>query len=699
MTPDNPQAEPAYQEKDSFRFLVENVQDYAILTLDPQGQVATWNVGAERIFGYPENEILGKDFGTFFTPEDIAAERPRKELEQAAADGRAMDEAWHVRKDGTRFWASGVTHPLRNHSLVGFVKIVRDLTERKQAEDRLREEQQIAETLNRIGGVLAAELDLQKLLQTVTDEATKLTRAQYGAFFYNQVNQDGESYTLFTLSGAPRDALEHFPMPRNTALFGPTFRGEGVLRFADVTTDPRYGRNAPHAGMPDGHLPVRSYLAVPVSRSAEVLGGIFFGHPEVGVFTERDERIVAGIASQAAIAIDNARLFQKAQTLSEELRRHNEELAATDQRKNEFLAMLGHELRNPLAPLANALHILRQEQNLSPIVYQATNMAERQMRNLTRLVDDLLDVARITRGTIQLHRERIELAEIITRAVESVHSYMEACGHHLVVTHPRETIWMDGDAIRLQQVIVNLLNNSAKYTPYGGQIFLTMTWEGTTALLRVKDNGVGIAPDLLPKVFDLFTQAQRSLARSEGGLGIGLTMVRKLVEMHGGTVEAQSAGPGQGSEFTVRLPIHEVVKPVAHPARHPHARQLRQLRVLVVDDNVDAAQSLAMILRSSGHKVVDVIYNGPEALQVILTKKPDVVLLDIGLPGMDGYEIAERVRERPELKDMRLIAITGYGLETDRQRSRDVGIECHLVKPVDPAELQAVLAHTETNNV
>jgi PAS domain S-box-containing protein len=692
--------EGAAMASDLFRFLVENVQDYAILMLDTEGRVATWNPGAERILGYPEQEILGQHFSRFFTPEDVRRGLPERELKMAAAEGRALDENWAVRKNGSRFWASGVTHPLTDGTLHGYVKVFRDLTDKKRAEDRLRDQTQISETLNRIGRLLAVELDVTKLLQKVTDEATTLTRALFGAFFYNRIGPQNEMFSLYTLSGLPREMFSKFPLPRNTPLFDPVFRGDDTIRLDDVEQDPRFGQNPPFNGIPEGLPAVRSFLGVPVvSRSNEVLGGMFFGHTRPGVFTARDERLVVGIAGQAAIAIDNARLFEDARRLSDTLRRQNDELADTDRRKNEFLAMLGHELRNPLAPIANALHIIQQEKQVTPIIEQATGMAYRQVLHLTRLVDDLLDVARITRGTIQLHKSRVELAQVISRAVETAQPMIAAGRHELSVSYPRDTIWLDADGARMQQVIVNLLSNSSKFTPPGGRIWLTAHWEGQNVVIRVKDTGLGIAPDLLPKVFDLFTQAERSLARSEGGLGIGLTMVRKVVDLHGGAVEAYSPGLRQGSEFVVRLPILEVERfvssrPTHEPAPLKPPKAGRPLRLLVVDDNVDAAQSLAMLLRAVGHEVVGIVHSGPEAVEAIGNTVPDAVLLDIGLPGLDGYEVARRVRKDRRCAKVRLIAVTGYGLETDKQRSAEAGFDHHIVKPIDPTRLLALLAST-----
>ena len=324
-------------------------------------------------------------------------------------------------------------------------------------------------------------------------------------------------------------------------------------------------------------------------------------------------------------------------------------------------------------------------------------ITERQARHLVRLVDDLLDVARIIRGRVELRKERVELNDLIDRAVETVEPLVAAQRHDLSVSAPRGTLWLDVDPARIQQVLVNLLTNACKYTPAQGEIRLTVHREGEKVAISVKDNGVGIAPEVLPKVFDLFTQAERSLARSEGGLGIGLTMVKSLVEMHGGSAIARSEGSGKGSEFIIRLPLvkHDQPVPVAAPAgaaEMPPVAAGRALRILVVDDNVDAAQSLALLLRVYGHEVVDVVHDGPSAVEAILTKKPSVVLLDIGLPGMNGYEVAQRVHAQVAEQTPQLIAITGYGQESDKTKAQEVGIAHHLVKPVDPNRLHEILS-------
>jgi PAS domain S-box-containing protein len=382
--------------------------------------------------------------------------------------------------------------------------------------------------------------------------------------------------------------------------------------------------------------------------------------------------------------------------LEEELRRQASELQEADRQKNEFLAILAHELRNPLAPIRNALHLLQMPGVGADAVRQAKGMMERQVHHLVRLVDDLLDVSRILRGKIELRKERVELAAVVERAVETAQPVIDAQGHSLTISLPPEPLWLEADPVRLAQVVSNLLNNAAKYTERGGRISLHARGEGAEVVVRVEDTGIGIEPEMLPRIFGPFFQVDRSADRSQGGMGVGLALVRKLVEMHGGRAQVSSGGLGRGSEFTVRLPAPvktrgsdhqgaEAEKPFPAPASP-------RLRILVVDDHADAAESLAMILRLDGHDV-RVAHDGPEALGVAQSHLPHLAFLDIGMPGMDGYELCRRMRAQPALREVLLVALTGWGQEEDRRRSREAGFDRHLVKPVEPGSLRRLLTH------
>ena len=398
---------------------------------------------------------------------------------------------------------------------------------------------------------------------------------------------------------------------------------------------------------------------------------------------------------KVAIIVNN--ITERVQS-EQALRASARTLVDLDRRKDEFLAMLCHELRNPLAPIANAVHLLRRHNSNDPVQQQATTIIDRQVRQLTHLVDELLEMSRINTGQVQLRRQPVAMSHLIERAVETVHPLIVQRRHALTVSLPPQPIWLNADPFRLEQVVVNLLTNAAKYTEVGGRIALSVEPEGPEAVLRVRDTGMGIASELLPHIFDLFTQAQRSLDRSQGGLGIGLSLVQRLVTLHGGTVQAHSA-PGQGSEFVVRLPALLDFTPSTPLLASETAALIGPgSRVLVVDDNLDLAQSLALLLEMSGH-AVRTVHDGPSALEAALIERPEVVLLDIGLPGLDGFEVARRMRQQPDLNGVLLIAMTGYGHATDRQRSQEAGFDHHLVKPVDFDEVQKILTTVSQNAV
>lgn len=424
----------------------------------------------------------------------------------------------------------------------------------------------------------------------------------------------------------------------------------------------------------------RCALAAPlVSHGGRILGVVQLADKQSGGFTEEDEAVLVQLAAIAAVGIENARLYDS--------------LREQDRRKDEFLATLAHELRNPLAPVRTGLEILKiagdAEQGKA-----AREMMERQLKHMVRLVDDLLDVSRVSRGKVELRREHVELRQVIDLALETSLPLFESARHELKVSLPPEPFYVFGDLTRLAQVLSNLLNNAAKYTADGGRVALSAAQDGTDVVIRIDDSGVGIPSEMLPKVFDLFTQVGRTIDRSQGGLGIGLSLVKRLVEMHDGSVVAESLGPGKGSTFLVRLPLAKkrtqranassgdgAVKSNGHSSR----------RILVVDDNADAAASLAMLLRYNGCET-RVAYSGPAALEVVGEFHPEVVFLDIGLPGLNGYEVANRIRQELGLSRTVLIALTGWGSDEDRRRSHEAGFNYHLTKPVEATVVSDVLA-------
>jgi len=397
------------------------------------------------------------------------------------------------------------------------------------------------------------------------------------------------------------------------------------------------------------------------------------------------------LVSLAPLPLEGVKALCMVVTDLTEQKKH-QDLQETNRRKDEFLAMLAHELRNPLAPIQNAVVILKQPELAHDDLAYAREIIERQVHQLSHLVDDLLDVSRITLGKVNLEKQTVELATLMTGSVETSRPAIDARRHRLTVSLPPKGVRVDVDPTRLIQVIGNLLTNAAKYTDEGGQIFLTTEQTSRHVFIRVRDTGIGISRELLPRVFDLFIQGDRSLARSEGGLGIGLTLVHRLVEMQGGTVEATSAGPGKGSEFVVCLPLSPAKEqPVKKESgMNPERNNTTRRGVLIVEDNKDGADTLAMLFKMMGHEV-RVAYTGADGLRAAEMHFPDVVFLDIGLPGMNGYEVAQRLRALPDFNATMLIAMTGYGQDEDRQRSQDAGFDHHLVKPVDPVQLKRLM--------
>jgi signal transduction histidine kinase/ActR/RegA family two-component response regulator len=382
------------------------------------------------------------------------------------------------------------------------------------------------------------------------------------------------------------------------------------------------------------------------------------------------------------------------QAVAADLRDREEALREADRSKDEFLAVLAHEIRNPLAPIRTAVHLLRLKELPDPQRVKAREVIERQVEHLVRLIDDLLDVARITRGAITLQRERVDVADVVARAVETNRPLIDARRHELIVELPDQPLMVDADITRLSQVIGNLLNNAAKFTETGGRLVVRAKREGNEAVIRVRDNGMGISTHMLQKVFDLFTQADHALGRHTGGLGIGLALVRRLVDLHGGRVSAHSGGLGHGAEMMVRLPVDGQEQPLKPASRDPDAiaSSVPPARILIVDDNKDAADSLALSLELAGH-TVSTAYDGQEGIALALAFAPDVLLLDLGMPGLTGFEIARRIRQQPWGKDLNLIAVTGWGQEQDRRRTQEAGFNAHLTKPVGAAELQKALGN------
>lgn len=574
-----------------------------------------------------------------------------------------------------------------------FLGIIFDITDRKRAEDilrvnatRLRAETDIRRTLHRIGSVLASELDIQKVVQLAIDEATSLTGAQFGAFFHDVTDEQGEAHALFTVSGADRQAFEQFAMSANTGIYGATLKGEGIVRLADVTTDPRFDKHAPAAGLPGGHLPVRSYLAVPVmSRTGEVLGGIFFGHAGADRFTEEHEHLAAGIAGWTAVALDNARLFHAAETARAAAEAANRE-------KDEFLATMSHELRTPLNAVLGWASIMRSRALDETMRQVGLETIERNARAQSRIIEDLLDISRIVAGKLLLESAPVDLRGVVDSALDAIRLAAEAKQIAVRRVIGSSMAVVGGDAARLHQVVSNLLTNAVKFTARGGWIEVRLQQDDATARISVADNGAGISAAFLPHVFERFRQADQTSTRSHGGLGLGLAIVRHMIDLHGGHVRADSPGPGLGATFTIELPLLNGASARAASSQEiePAAAavpSLQGLRLLVVEDDEDARFLIVHLLEHAGASVTPA-GSAADALAMVDALQPHLIISDIGMPEQDGYELIRELRRRGgPSANVPALAVTAYAGAQDHERALAAGFQDHLGKPIVPDTL------------
>jgi len=611
------------------QLLIEAVTDYGIFLLDPEGRIVSWNTGAQKLKGWQREEILGQHFSIFYPKEAIDSGWPQEELRLARLRGRFEDEGWRLRKDGSRFWANVVITALYGPmgELSGFAKITRDLTERRHHEEALR----------------ISEERFRLLVDSVRDYAISMLSPEGIVESWNAGAQAIHGYGARDIVGrhfrvffSPEDAASGRPEAELAAARelgrvedeGWRVRKDGKLFWANVVVTAVYG--------PEGDL--RGFAKI-----------------------TRD--------------------------MSE--RRRLEELEQSSRRMNEFLAMLAHELRNPLAPIRNAVTIMQLEPLSSPVLRNCRDVIDRQLTHVTRLVDDLLDVGRLSTGKITLRKELLRVPDIVARSIEIARPLITARRHAFEAQQPDEPLYVNGDATRLSQVLQNVLVNAAKYTPEGGRIRLRVEADDAFVHIVVSDNGRGIAPENLQKIFQLFMQADSGTsAAAESGLGIGLTLARSLTEMHGGTIEASSPGLGQGSTFVVRLPLASEVA----VAEHEQAQEAAAggLRILVIDDNRDAADSATDVLRLLGNQV-ECAYDGESGIEAVKRFRPHMVLLDLAMPGMDGYEARSRLRSTPAGAGALLVAMTGFGNEEDKRRTRAAGFDAHLTKPVELDALVGLL--------
>ncbi|MBT2323149.1 PAS domain S-box protein [Variovorax paradoxus] len=608
-----------------YRLMVDSIADYAIFFLDPNGLVLSWNTGAKQLKGYEAEEVLGRHFSMFYPTDQLERGWPQHELKVAAETGRFEDEGWRLRKDGTRFWASVVITRLTgpDGTLRGFSKITRDLTEHQKQQEMLRaSEERFRLLVDGVKDYAIFMLDPGGYIMSWNTGA----RATKG---YEAAEIIGQHFSVFyppevAATGFPARELE---IAREVGRYeeeGWRVRKDGSRFWASVVITALYDSTGRHRGF------------AKVTRD----------------LTER----------------------RRASVLEDEGRRITT-----------FLAMLGHELRNPLAPIANALAIIEHPGSESGMLKRMTGIISRQLKQITRLVDDLLDVGRITSGKIHLESKPVKLSEVIEEAAEAVKPMADAKVHELTLDLPAEDLWIDGDRARMIQVVCNLLNNAIKFTPSGGHVKVRLSAADGRAELSVSDDGPGIAPQQLPRIFMMFAQGDQDPARSQGGLGLGLTLVQQLVALHRGEISAFSKGvPGHGSEFVIQLPT--IARPMEmRRAQGPEAGR----RVLIVDDNVDAAETLSVLMDKLGY-ATSTTFDGLSALKAIKEEQPDLVLMDIGLPGLSGLEVAERVR-REVTNPPTLIAVTGYGQSSDRDTSFDAGFYAHLTKPIDVQKLESLL--------
>jgi PAS domain S-box-containing protein len=705
-----------------WRQIVNSAVDTAIISLDRQGRITSWSVGATRLLGWSEAEMMGKTLDRVFPPGSNQLEH---EFADAISLGRGGgEEGWRVRKDGSRIWAAGeVTPILEEAEIVGFVKILRDRTQQREAEEAVREERRVLEVLNRAGSALAAETDLRRLVQIVTDAGVELTGAQFGAFFYNVQDERGESYMLYTLSGAPAEAFSRFPMPRNTEVFAPTFNGEGIVRSDDITKDPRYGRNAPRMGMPEGHLPVRSYLAVPVvARDGKVIGGLFFGHSSVGVFTERSERGMTGLAAEAAVAIDNVYLAQAAQKEIAERTRAQEAL-------RDLNANLEREVAERTTQLRMNEEALRQAQKMEAIG-QLTGGVAHDFNNILQVIVGNLelirrlvpaDAGRIQRSAEQALNGARQASSLTQRLLafsrrqpldpkpvdvnSLVNGMSELLNRSLGETISVETVrgaglWkIEADANALESAILNLAVNARDAMPQGGRLTIeTMNAyvdeayavshaevvPGQYVLISISDTGVGMDAETIRRAFEPFFTTKPV----GQGTGLGLSQVYGFVKQSGGHVKIYSE-LGQGTTIKVYLPRLERPEeehdaPGSVPVPEGNANET----ILVVEDDDSVRTYSVDALRDLGYRVIEAP-DGPSALRLLETNTSvDLLFTDVVLPGgMTGAQVAAQARElRPGLK---VLFTTGYARNAIFHHGRlDKGVQL-ITKPFSFNDLAA----------
>jgi PAS domain S-box-containing protein len=668
--------------------IVDSSQD-AIVSKTLDGIIQSWNTGAQRIFGYAAEEMIGSSITRIIPPE---LQDEEKRILEKIRKGERIEhyDTFRVAKDGRHIPVSLTISPIRDSTgaIVGASKVARDISERMRAEEALRDSERLlaAEALalaklsyasTRLWRSHSLGHGLDEMLRTVIE----LMGADKG--HVQLLNATGDVLSIVSHQGFEQEFLDYFRRVSadNDSACGRALRLREQVIIADVESDEGYApfrELARDAGY-------RAVVATPlVGIDGTPLGMVSTHFRSVHRPTEQELRRLDLYCRQASDFIQRFKLEQT-------LRENEEALREADRRKDEFLALLAHELRNPLAPIRYALATTKKAGRTADQQRRAEEIIERQVAHMSRLLDDLLDISRITRGTLELKKSRTELTVVIGTAIEAARPILDSKHHTLSLDLPKEAVRLEADPVRLAQVFSNLLINAAKYTDQGGEIRLRAVQERNRIVVTVRDNGIGIAAEMMPRLFTLFSQAHTALDRSEGGLGVGLALVRGLVALHGGKVEARSDGPGRGSEFIVQLPlITTVAEPVASVSEPETAESSAALRILVVDDNKDAADTCSTLLELSGHQL-RTAYSGKRAIEIAKHFHPHVVVLDIGLPDSNGYDVAREIRAAPWGRDIVLVAVTGWGHEDDRRRAFDAGFDHHLTKPLAANALESLV--------
>jgi PAS domain S-box-containing protein len=653
------------RQSDLFTTLVEHIPDI-VSRLDRDLRFLYISPAVTRATGRPWQEYIGRPrTNQGLTPEYV---RMRDELSRKVFETGEEERLEFPMQTpaGPRFMEIRfVPEFAPDGSVESLMTLVRDVTDRTRAEERLR-------LLWEAAAVLLTANDPDGMLRELF--ARIGPHLGVDVYFNHVVDETGDVLLLASWEGLADDEARAIARRQlGEAVVGTVaLRRQPVVATAIQQSDDPQLRWLKSFG-------IRACVSHPLVAETRLLGTLSFASRHRDRFEADDVAFLETICHYVTVAYERLRLLN--------------ELKDVDRRKDEFLAMLAHELRNPLAPLRNAAEMLRVKAPVEPEVRWGRDVIERQVDALTRLIDDLMDISRITRNRLELRRQRVGLAEVVNGAVEASRPLIDEHRHVLTVSLPSRPVYLDADLVRLVQVFLNVLNNAAKYTEPGGRIRLTGVLQGDEVVVRVADTGVGIPAEKLPSVFELFFQADRSLERSQGGLGVGLSLVRRLVELHGGRVQAHSEGIGKGSEFTIRLPVLAETPPAMQrraPAAGDAARPTGVRRILVVDDNRDAADSLTLLLRFDGHEV-ETAYDGAEAVEVAERLQPDVILLDIGMPQLNGYDACRRIRAERWGETMVLIALTGWGQAEDKRRTEEAGFDAHVVKPVDPGELLKLL--------